>query len=268
MANKEIYCFFRNDDVRGTLDKSLIEITKLFIKNEISIAHAVEPGNISSEVIKWLLDIKNKYPNLIEIMQHGFDHSVKNKIRKGEFGGQRTYEGQFEDIRKGKNLMDKYFGDLWYPAFCFPNGSYNFEAMKAVADNGFKVVNGGWEIDLKHKLFYFVGHLMSKELLFRYKVPYNLEYRPKNKIFQINMNISVIDKYLDEETASIMLSLAKLKTETKRFIAKKTIGILLHHRYHNTEQKIKLIDDYLKWLKTQPSIQFTTIEKIYTKYAQ
>jgi hypothetical protein len=266
--NDQTILFFRNDDVRATLDTPLVEITNLFIENEIPLTHAVEPGNISPEVINWLLDIKSKYPNLIEIMQHGFDHSVKNNICIGEFGGQRNYEEQYADICKGKDLMNKYFGNLWFPAFCFPNGTYNFNAMKAVTDNGFKVVNGGWEIDLKHNLFYFVSHLMNKELFFKYKVPYNLEYRPKNKIFQINMNISIIDKYHDEETASIMLSLAELITETKRFIAEKTIGILLHHRYHNSEQKIKLIDNYLKWLKIQPGIQFATMEKIYTKYAQ
>jgi len=266
MSNERLI-FFRNDDVRNTLDDSLIELTELFIKYEIPIIHSVEPANLTPIVIDWLVDIKSKHPDLIEIMQHGYDHSIKNKIRKGEFGGQRNYQEQFEDIRKGKELMNKYFGDLWFPAFNFPVGPYNFETMKAVVDNGFKVVNGGWEIDIKHKLFYFVGHLLKKELLFGYRVPYNLEYRPKNKIFQINMNISVIDKYHNEETDSTMLSLEELKNESKRFMIEKTIGILLHHRYHNTKGKIKLVDDYLGWIKGQSNIQFVTLEKIYDRYA-
>jgi len=82
------------------------------------------------------------------------------------------------------------------------------------------------------------------------------------------MNISVIDKYLDERTSSIMLSLDKLISETRRFMKEKTIGILLHHRYHNTSDKIKLIDDYLIWIKSQPNIQFATLEKIYNRYAR
>jgi len=260
--------FFRNDDVRGSLDDALVQLTELFIEQKIPISHAVEPANLSKEVVKWLLDLKIKYPNLIDIIQHGYDHSEKNKIRKGEFGGQRVYKEQFEDIKNGKSLMNQYFGNLWFPAFCYPNGPYNYAAMKALVDNNFKVVNGGWEIDLKHKIFYLIGHLFRKELLFGYRVPYNLEYRPKNKIFQVNINISLINKYIDEETNSIMLSLNKLKMETERFKILPTIGILFHHRYHNTRERIKLVKDYLIWLKAESYFKFVTIKNIYNRYAR
>ena len=64
--------FFRNDDVRGKLDNSLVKITEIFITNQVPICHAVEPANLTHEVINWLLDLKNSYPNLIEIVQHGW----------------------------------------------------------------------------------------------------------------------------------------------------------------------------------------------------
>lgn len=264
---KSILVFFRNDDVRSSLDEALLQITNLFIKYRIPITHAVEPGNISYKVVKWLKEIKNVYPDLIEIIQHGYDHSCKNYVRKGEFGGQRNYEEQYEDINKGKELMDLYFGDLWFPAFCFPNGSYNIKAMKAVADNGFKVVNGGWEVNIKHKIFYSIAHALNKEIFIGYRVPYNLCYRPDNKVFQINVNISLIDKYIDEDTCSIMPPIEKLKKETQRFMKEETIGILLHHRYHNTREKLKIVDEFLQWIKSIPHFQFTTIEKIYKSYA-
>lgn len=259
--------FFRNDDVRGTLDTPLVQITEKFIKHKIPLTHAVEPGNVSSQVVRWLNELKYKYPDLIEIIQHGYNHSCRNISRKGEFGGQQNYEEQFQAIKKGREMMDHYFGDLWFPAFCFPNGTYNKCTMKAVADNGFKVVNGGWEIDIKHQLFYLVTHLMHKELLFDKKVPYNLNYRPGNRLFQINVNISFIGKYLDEETSCNMLPLEKLRSETQRFKNQKTIGILLHHRYHNTPEKIQLVDDFLNWIKNLSQLQFATIEGIYNIYA-
>lgn len=80
--------FFRNDDLRNKLDDSLIKITDLFIKYNIPITHSVEPANVSEEVVKWLVDVKKKYPDLIEIMQHGYEHKIKNNFKKGEFGGQ------------------------------------------------------------------------------------------------------------------------------------------------------------------------------------
>ena len=75
--------FFRNDDVRDNLDQSLIELTDIFIKNQIPITHAVEPANITQAVIDWLLEVKQSYPEIISIMQHGYDHTVKNKHKKG-----------------------------------------------------------------------------------------------------------------------------------------------------------------------------------------
>lgn len=48
MGNGNII-FFRNDDVRSTLDESLVSLTDIFIRNGIPISHAVEPANISSD---------------------------------------------------------------------------------------------------------------------------------------------------------------------------------------------------------------------------
>ena len=84
--------FFRNDDVRDSLDKSLIDLTSIFIGEDVPINHVVEPANVSPEVVAWIKEKKKEWPKLIEIGQHGFDHKLKavkkilGKIRKGEFG--------------------------------------------------------------------------------------------------------------------------------------------------------------------------------------
>ena len=129
---------FRNDDVRNTIDRELVDMINVFTKNKIPLTLAVEPSNLTKEVTDWLVEVKKEYTNLIEIMQHGYDHSIKNKIRKGEFGGQRNYEEQFNDIKRGKELMNQHFGALWFEAFNYPYGEYNSAAMTAVNDNGFR----------------------------------------------------------------------------------------------------------------------------------
>lgn len=260
--------FFRNDDVRNKLDYSLIEITNIFMEKGIPITHAVEPANITEEVVSWLNSIKKQYPNLIEIMQHGYDHKHKNKIKKGEFGGQRGYEEQFKDIEDGKTLMDKYFGDLWFPAFNFPYGPYNPAAMKAVHDCGFKVVNSHYNNEWKRQIFYKLGHLLRKGYLFKHHVSWNLDYYPGTKLFEIDMNVGFIDKYYNEEFDSKMMTLDELIEDTRKYFNQKTIGVLLHHRYHNTREKIQLVDDYLRWCKTLQNIEFCTMESIYNTYAK
>lgn len=266
--------FFRNDDIRQVLDNSLIGITDLFIKNNIPITHAIEPANITSEVIEWILFIKINHPDLIEIIQHGYSHKLNyesligGKLKKGEFGGIRTYYEQFNEISKGKRHMDSYFSDLWFPAFSFPYGARNKEAIKAVSDCGFKVINGSMGISAQYNLLYFIGHLLNKEMLFGRKISWNLKYKPNTKLFQIDTSISLIKKFYDEDVNADFFTLEELKHKTLLYLKKKkNIGFVLHHRYHNTEEKIKLVDDFLVWLKTLPDIKFCTMETIYNTFS-
>ncbi len=266
MKNKSMM-FFRNDDVRDTLDDSLIELTEIFIRHNIPITHAVEPANITPEVIKWLKEIKRKHPGIIEIMQHGYDHKIKNKQKKGEFGGQRTYKEQYDEISAGKDLMNKYFGDLWFEAFNFPYAPYNPEAIKAVDDSKFLVLNSHFNRKFNRKIFYFIGHLLKKGYLYDHHVSWNLDYYPGTGLFEIDMNISFISKYHNEETDCKMVSLETLKNETRMYTRYKTIGLLLHHRYHNTPEKMKFVDDYLTWVKNE-DVEFSTMKEIYEKFSR
>ena len=258
--------FFRNDDLRSKLDDSLIRITELFIEYKIPITHSVEPANITNEVINWLVDIKKKYPEVIEIMQHGYDHKIKNNIKKGEFGGQRDYDEQFEDIKKGKNLMDVYFGDLWFPAFNFPYGPYNQEAIRAVNACGYKVLNSHFNAKISRKVFYFIGHFLRKGYLLNHHISWNLSLYPKTALFEIDINVGFIRKYLNEQEESEMFTLNELINETRKYINQKTIGVLIHHRYHNTSEKIKFIENYLKWCKSNPNFSYLNMSQIYERF--
>lgn len=260
--------FFRNDDVRGALDDSLVRITDLFIKHRISITHAVEPANLTPEVVAWLLRVKKDHPDLIEIMQHGYDHSVKNKQQLGEFGGQRTYEEQYADIKAGKDLMNRYFGDLWFECFNFPYAPYNPAAIRAVNDIGYKVLNSHYNLDWKRRIYYFLGHLLNRGFWLGHHVSWNLQRYPGTSLFEIDMNVSFIDKYLNEETGSVMLTMEQLKQETLRYSRCRTVGVLLHHRYHDTDEKIELVDQYLSWCRQQPDFEFCNMEQIYARFSR
>ncbi len=257
--------FFRNDDVRDTLDKSLVEITNLFIKHDIPVTHAVEPANITPGVVDWLIDQKKKYPHIIEIMQHGYKHKVINKYKKGEFGGQRNYKEQYSDIKKGKDIMDKYFGDLWIKAFNFPYGPYNLMAIKAVNECKFHILNSHFNRKFNRKIFYFFGHLLNKGFWLNHHVSWNLDYYPNTDLFSIDMNIPFISEYINEDTDCKMNTLEEMKKETEAYSRYKTIGVLLHHRYHNTPEKIKLVDDYLEWAREQ-NYSFSNMQGIYERF--
>jgi hypothetical protein len=268
-----IFIFFRNDDVRGTLDKSLVDLTNIFICEDVPITHVVEPVNITIEVISWLKQLKEKYPNIIEIGQHGYDHTLKaqkiifGKLRKGEFGYGRSYEEQLSEINNGKQIMDSTFGDTWLSLFTFPFGGKNMDAIKAVDHCGYKIMNDHHKLDWNHKLFYFIGRLLRRNFLFERPVSYNLKLRPRTNLFNININISLIKKYINDETECVMYTLDELKKLTRMYLGEKTIGIVLHHRYHNDEDKMQLVTDYIKWLKTIDGVQFVNQGTIYENFS-
>ena len=270
---KQKYIFFRNDDVRGTLDKTLIELTELCVTNNVPISLTIEPANVTLEVVDWLLDMKSKYPELFEIVQHGYSHKLNyqkmigKKLKKGEFGGDRTFQEQFKEIKQGKDMMDKYFGDKWFPLFTFPYGGRNDETLQAVRDSGFKAVNGSMGISSLHKLVYYIGRFMTKEMLFGRKISYHCLNKKKFNLFQIDTSFSLEKKFIDEETQADIYSLDELKEKTQKYLNQTSVlGIVTHHRYHNTKDKLKVIENYIKWLKEQPNIQFVNQECIYQSF--
>ena len=255
--------FFRNDDIRQTLDKSLITIQRIFKERKIPIIFAVEPANVSKEVVDWLLQEKKQHPELIDIMQHGYDHKIKNRKKKGEFGGDRTYKEQYDEILKGKELMDSFFGDAWFPMFNFPYAPYNKAAIQALQDIGYKVINSHYNIDWKRRLFYVIGHILGKGLLFDHHVSWNMKKYPGTTMYEISMNISFIKQYYNEQTNCEFYTYNELCNQIDQYSATPfPVGLLLHHRYHTTVESISLIERVLDYLSNKHMVP-KNIENIY-----
>lgn len=266
------YIFFRNDDVRNSLDDELIKLIHLFIENNIPISLAIEPANISEEVSKWLLEKKDKYPKLIEIIQHGYDHSLNftinkfGKTYKGEFGFSQSYEEQAEKIYEGRKIMNSKFGDKWFAAFCFPFGGRNIDSIKILARQGYKVINGSKHYSLLASGFYSIGRLFKREYIFSKRVSWHLKHRFKSQLLQIDTSISTIDIFYDEISNCRFYSFNELKRLTIKYLKRnQVIGIVLHHRYHN-EASNKILKKYILWLKSLPNLCFTSQEEIYKRF--
>jgi hypothetical protein len=257
MPSKRIVMTFRNDDLRNKLDDSLIDITKLFIKYNIPITHAVEPGNITTEVADWLIQAKKAYPKIIEIIQHGYAHKInftyksRGKDKKGEFGYKRGYQEQHEELLAGMKIMDSFFRDLWFKAICFPYGSKNYLTIKASDDLRYAIINDSIGYSTKQRTFYMIGRLFKSISFMDISIPYNLNYKPGSSLFEIDFSIGPIRKYIDEISEAEFFSLEKWKENTFRSFKNGFVGNVIHHRYHNNSAKIELIDRYLWWVKEQ-----------------
>ncbi|MCP4546472.1 MAG: polysaccharide deacetylase family protein [bacterium] len=254
--------FFRNDDV-NELTPELIELTALLVAENVPIIHTVEPGNVTEECVAWLLRQKAEHGRLVELMQHGWNHSWHGV---GEFGGDRSYDDQYRDLSRGKQIMDDKFGDQWFPAVNFPFGPYNQDSIRIVGELGFTVFNGHFNPRLSRRLFYKVGRFLKRGQILGKHVSYHLENYARTDIFTIDVVLSYIKKYHGEH-GSIDCDFHDLETlfarydSARRFV--NIIGWLLHHRFHHTPASMRLVGDSITELRSRvPDLEFWNFEEI------
>jgi hypothetical protein len=258
--------FIRNDDVRNTLDKSLIDITNICVENCIPISHAVEPANVSKEVVNYLLHCQHEHPNLIEIIQHGYDHQIMYSFRRngknlfGEFGGNRNFTSQFTDLKKGFELMENHFGNSWYQFLTLPFGSFNDETIMAIQKIGYKGISTSVAYSRKHRIKDFFGHLFCQNILFDRPVSYHMLKRPKSNIVDISISINIIKQYINECEANHFSNIELLQKIEYNSNFTDNIGILLHHRYHRNIYNE--LNDLIIQLKTKNKFTFTRIQDL------
>jgi hypothetical protein len=88
-------------------------------------------------------------------------------------------------------------------------------------------------------------------------------------LFQIDTSFSIEKKFIDEETQAEIYTLDELKVKTRKYLNQTSVlGIVTHHRYHNNKERLKVIENYIKWLKNEPNIQFVTQEEVYNQHAK
>jgi len=136
--------FIRNDDA-CRLDSAFRFFFELARDHEIPVVHAVIPGKLEKSLIRFLCRAKEKTPQLLDIVQHGWlhaNHCVDGKT-KFEFGASRTYSMQREDIRLGQKKMRQAFGGYFTRAFVPPYHGYDQRTWRVLGEEGFQVFSGG-----------------------------------------------------------------------------------------------------------------------------
>jgi peptidoglycan/xylan/chitin deacetylase (PgdA/CDA1 family) len=240
--------FYRNDDVRDQLDQSLIDFTNLCIRYKMPIAHAVEPANVTQEVVDWLIEVKKEHPGLIDIIQHGFDHNKNGKYHKKEFGGDRTYEDQYADIAKGKEMMQDYFGDHWVPIFTFPYAVYNTQSIQVLKDLRYTGISDVIFFNYKARLKNQIGRLLRKDVINNRKVSFHPKHRP-NGLREASTSFGIIKKYHSENECDHFTMEEMIYRINRATKYTNILGVLFHHRFHG--ECMDLIEELTQYLIKQ-----------------
>jgi hypothetical protein len=254
--------FFRNDDVNA-LDDTFKEFFEIFIARSIPLVLAVEPANLTTEMVHYLLKAQAAGPGLIEIVQHGWSHAAYDR---GEFGGSRGYADQLDDICRGLNVMRTTFSEAFFPAFSFPFGLYNEHSIQVLSELGYLVLSSKFNISFSARLFYWFGRLARRRWIFDHRISYHLSRYPGSSLDEISVSLSPIKKYLGPH-GSTECELESFETLKAKYLAcrKSTpvVGIILHHRYHANPDRISLLVQFVEWLAAFDGTRFMTLKDIY-----
>ena len=144
----------RFDDICPTMDwKQFCHACDLMDKYGIKPLIGVIPDNkdcdlfIDEENKKFWAFVKKLQNKGYKIAMHGVNHvfssphvGIVNKKVGSEFAG-RTLEEQVSDLKKGKQILEKY--DISTDVFFAPAHSYDWNTLKALHITGFKYMSDG-----------------------------------------------------------------------------------------------------------------------------
>lgn len=247
MDKNDLFVFFRNDDVRNSIDETLVSFTNVFLESEVPISHSVEPGNLADEVVNWLISLHTKTPELIEITQHGYNHNLANSHQKYEFGMDRDYISQYQDIQKGYQIMNKQFGAAWSNIFTFPYGTYNEHTLKALDQLDYKAISSKIQFNLLSRTKNTLGRLLQSDLILGKGISYHPGIRHSYKFKEFSVSVNFIKRYAGESKAEhySFEDIKKQIEDARKFT--NVIGVLFHHRYHY--QQLNLVEKVILHLK-------------------
>ena len=90
-----------------------------------------------------------------------------------------------------------------------------------------------------------------------------MKYYPGTTIYEISINLSFIKRYMNEETDCEFFTYDELCGQIDRYLKSPyPMGLLLHHRYHVTDEHFILIEKVLDYLNSKGA-SAVRIEDIY-----
>jgi hypothetical protein len=208
--------FIRDDDV-WIVDGNFLELFSFLIEKKIPVIYGIIPARLDKGMASFLRKAKRKYPDLLDIVQHGYAH--ENYALRGqakyEFGPGRTYQQQYHDIAKGWEILRKQFGRLWTPGFIPPYHGYDQATLNVVVKLQIPLFSAG-------KKAFASGNVLD---------------------FPARVSLNKYDK----NSVPLPFDLRSMLTRTlSKLEPGKVTGLVYHHRAIKTTADMKAIKEFLR----------------------
>lgn len=139
--DKPITLFFRDDDA-GWDDNSLFALLDCFENYATPLDLAVIPQALYPQLAGDLLKRKHQAPELIGLHQHGYAHcNHETQGRKCEFGPNRDFASQFQDLKAGREHLLKLLDSALDPIFTPPWNRCNDTTSACLLELGFSTLS-------------------------------------------------------------------------------------------------------------------------------
>lgn len=136
-GGQPIHIFLRDDDIDDD-EETLRELLDIALACGVPVNLEIIPQGLTEAGIRLVADHKRFTPALVGLDQHGWQHANHEQAgRKCEFGPSRSYAQQYDDIARGKALLETIFAELFTPVFTPPWNRYTSDTLRIVHELGF-----------------------------------------------------------------------------------------------------------------------------------
>ncbi len=260
---QECVVFFRDDDVDRLTDE-LVEFVDLFLTLGVPVNYQLVPGKLEDDACAFVLDKRERYPELIRLNQHGYmhEHVVNGVHTWHEYSGNRPYEDQHNSIQCGQRILREKLGSFFDGrVFTPPGHKYDDNTLRALEDLGFQILSASSYTSFPARLYYKLGKLVRRDRLLGKRISYNGQLLPGHRLREISVTVDAdmatnVFGNLILKTSSDLIREFRRASHVSRFV-----GIVLHHaRYKN--RGLETLRDFVGFLKSLPGVSFRLIEDI------
>ena len=140
-ATRPVKVFFRDDD-GGWADSQLDKMCSWFKDRRLPLDIAVIPQEMDNDSVSLISKWINDKQSAIRIHQHGYTHVNHQLEGRGcEFGSDRDYQQQYNDIFHGDEILKHHFGNTVDSVFTPPWNRCTDDTVAALTKCGFKYIS-------------------------------------------------------------------------------------------------------------------------------
>jgi hypothetical protein len=252
--------FIRDDDV-GELTPEFERFFQLFFDRQIPVSYQIIPERLTQACADFLLAARAKRSDLVELGQHGLRHQmmVRGKLEFYEFGPERSFDQQSQDIADGRALLRQRLGETPVPVFTPPRHRYDRNTLKALAGQDFSIFSASSYLKPHHRLAYGVGRALGLSSVGARGVPYHGRTRPDSGLFELSIAVAADDGGTPSGTAgSVLAAVAQASAHEP------TVGVMFHHQAYRDNARQAQLRELADGLAAMAGVSFHTMADLRT----